>query len=596
MVTQNTKNTVCYFLKNDLIVFAFLFIPFLTFSPVAAGVITLVSLVSICVFFLKGARIEQVRWNPISLAILAFMVFSAISSLFVVDEMKSYVRLMYEIRLPMILFSISFLFRGIHGFDCRRALLFFALGACASSLVVVLVFIHSLFTAFDNISYSFFNIQLCFQSILSMISHRTYICFNLITALVIFYYLYSSDWSREKIVRFLLLASYVASFVFLTEARISLLTLVWVVLFVVSRELRRYWSSNIYILCVVIICVASFFVIFQNARVNNFLLSFFSDPANLKELDPRFNIWSCGWNSYCASSFPWIGAGTGSASEILNEEYRRTGFSQALDYHWEMHNQFLEVLLENGILGLTLFLVMLFLPIFLKNKLRLLYAIWIPALCLNLFFESMLSRSIGTYPIVSILILSGIADEKGKNIASGVPMKFFLSLTFVAVLAVSVKYMMKDKRDEFSGFQRFFERVDELPGDVPDEISGCYGLKIDNRTKASKWTTWATMYQCFERHSFNRNETFYFSLYVYVSEDFNADLFTISYEERQKNAQYSYYDLERKGTWQKLELSGGGLNGNTIFLTTCSKNNCSDFSGLEGYAIFVNPTIEIKEN
>lgn len=583
-------------ITDELLVLAFFFIPFLKFSPVASGVIVLISLISILTHFYKSKALNGVQFNPVSLLILAYMLYTIISSLFVVQEMRPFVRLVLEIRLPMLLLAIAFIFRDVVPLQSKRILRAFALGAFAAATVISIIFIISLFTAFDNISYSFLNLQLCFMGVVSLVSHRTYFCFNLITALIVFYYIYSEGWTKRKILCFLMITLLVSSVVFLSDARISLISLLMVMFFIISREMKRHLKRHIFLLLVGLVFALFVFAIYQNDRINNLLLSLFRDSVSLKDLDPRFVIWDCGLNCYNASSHPWIGVGAGGSVDLLTAEYQRIDYMHASESRWGMHNQFLEILLENGVIGLLLFVAALVSPLFIKSPFRLFYLIWIPTLCVNLFFESMMSRSIGTYPITTIWILAGIVDEKARE-RCYLPFRKIILLVIVGIviLITSIVYNGKDKRELFSGFQRGFERVDDLPGTLPDEIVGCHGLKIDSTTMSDTWRTWAMMYHRIDQKQMEESDSLSYSLYFYASEDFDADELSIRIEERKQNSREVYYDFDKKGTWQKLTISQRGLYGNIMFLIYCRKKDSKDFSNMKGFAIFTKPEILIQK-
>ena len=582
-------------LGDELLVIAFFFIPFLKFSPVASGFIVLYSFISIVTYFYKNRTWGGVRFNPVTGLILAYTLYTIISSLFVAQEIRPFVRLVMEIRLPLLLMSIAFIFRDVVPIHLHRVLRAFALGAIASAVVASVVYIFSLFTAFENIPYTFFNLQFCFMGVVSLISHRTYFCFNLISSLIIFYYLYSGGWTKRRVIRFLLLTLFVSGIVFLSDARISLITLLWVVFFVVSREVKRHFGGYIFLFFIGLVSVLCVFVIFQNNRINDIFLTLCRDSVALKDLDPRFAIWDCGWSCYSASSHPWVGTGAGSSPEILMEEYRRVEFWHAIDSHWGMHNQFLEVLLESGVIGLLLLMAALVIPLTQKGPLRLFYWIWIPALCLNLLFESMLTRSIGTYPITTIWILAGVAEGKSLNRAMLLFRRILWALIGFAIVVCSVKYIRKDKKELFSGFQRGFERVEVLPGQLPDELIGCYGLRIDSTTMSDTWRNWAMMYHRVGQQKMEENDTLTFSVYFYASEDFNADELSIRLEERKQRSREEFYDLSRKGTWQKLTISDRGLYGNTVFLVYCRKKDAENFDNMNGFAIFAKPIITVHQ-
>lgn len=593
MVNCGTHITLKKF-TDELMLLAFFFIPFLHFSPVASGVIVLISLISIVTFFFNNRSLSSVRFNPVALLILAFMLYTIVTSLFVAQEMRPFVRLVMEKRLPMLLLPIAFIFREVVPIQTKRLLKAFALGAIGSAIVATIVYIHSLFTAFDNISYSFLNLQLCFMGVVSLISHRTYFCFNLITALIIFYYIYSEEWTRRRCFYFVGITLGVSSIVFLSDARISLITLLLVMFFIVSREMKRHLKRPIFLLLVGLVLAFFVFAIFQNNRINDIFLSFFHGKVSLKDLDPRFMIWDCGLNCYQASSHPWIGTGAASSVDLLTAEYRRIDEIHASESRWGMHNQFLELLLENGVIGLLLFVVALLSPLFSKSHLKLFYLIWIPALCINLLFESMMSRTIGIYPITTLWVLAGIVDEKAQKPTAIPYRKLILSLIVgIIILITSMVYVGKDKRELFSGFQRGFERVDDLPGTLPDALIGCKGLKIDSTTMSDNWRTWAMMYHRLDQKQMEESDSLSYSLYFYASEDFDGDELSIRIEERKQNSREVYYDLEQKGTWQKLTLTDKGLYGNITFLLYCRRKDAKDFKDMKGFAIFTKPEILI---
>ncbi len=573
---------------DELLVFAFFFVPFVNFSPVACGVVLLCSL-----FSLIGGVSGVVRNRPNMMFILvfAFMVYASLSSLLLHAETSSFTRLQFQIRLPLLLFALAFLIRG--RIPSRRAMKSFAYGSYGMALIVLLVFAYSLVADFDNVPRSFMNVRLCFQCVVNMVVHRTYMCFDLLTALLIFYHLFSDSWSKRRVSIFLIIFVFTSLFVYLTDARISFLSFLFLSFCLFLLELRRLvpgWKGWVIMLFALIVL---FFLLLRNERVNNILISLNDSTFSLAEADPRFEIWSCGWELFKHCPHPLWGYGCGMAAELLQEVYEERNFAMAIESHWEMHNQFLEVLVENGVVGLLLFVGMLSFPMFWKTSLRSYYRIWIPMLCINLFFESMLSRSIGTYPIAVMLLVAGLSDEK-EDFAPSKGWKWFcLVSSLIAILCLSVKYIQKDKKSAYASFQRFFERVDALPGDLPQDLVGAYGLQIDSRIKTEQWHEWATMYYCFDQCSVSESDSVSFSIYMYASRDFDAETLEIRVEERRCKAYEAQYDMSRKGEWQMLSVNEKGLYGNIILNVMCSKKGVNDFSSMSGIAIFAQPKIHI---
>lgn len=578
-------------IPDELLVYATFFVPFVNFSPVACGVVLLCSLLSLIGDVSRGVKWN--RLNAIWLVAVLFMAYASLSSLLLDADTHSFTRLQFQIRLPLLLFVLAFFIRGRSGLPLRRMMKMFAYGSYAMALLVLLVFVYSLVMDFDNVPRSFMNIRTCFQCVVSMVIHRTYMCFDILTSLLIFYHLYSSYWDRRRLIFFLCLFGFTGFFIFLTDARIAFLSFLFLSFSLCILEVRRHIASWWGWTIIVTVFIVLFVLLFRSERVYNILISLNDTSFSLVESDPRFKIWSCGLELFKGCPHPLWGYGCGTAGELLQGVYVKRDFISAVESHWEMHNQFLEVLVENGIVGLLMFVGMLLLPMIMGSSLRRFYRIWIPMLCINLFFESMLSRSIGTYPIAMILLLGGTFDEK-----EGYPLEkgwrwFYCVASLIAVLCLSVKYIQMDKRNLYATFQRYFERIDVLPGNPPEELKGVYGLRIDNRIESETWQGWATMFYCFDRQTLSASDSVSFSVYMYASEDFDAEILQIRAEERQCKAYVDSYDMSKRGEWQLLSVNEAGLYGNIIFNVSCAKKEENDFSRMKGFAIFANPKINV---
>lgn len=580
-------------ISDELLVFALFFVPFVNFSPVACGVVLLSSLLSL----IWGFR-NFLKWNSMTamiFVVFAYMAYASLTSLFLHADIHSFTRLQFQIRLPLLLFALAFFIRGGSGLPLRRMMKMFAYGSYAMALLVFLVFVYSLVMDFDNVPRTFVNIRVCFQCVVNMIVHRTYMCFDILTALLIFYFLYSKAWNRRRLFFFLCLFGITGFFIFLTDARISFLSFLFLSFCLFLVEIRRYvpgWRGWV---IMVIIFIVLFILLLRSERVNNIIISMNDASFSLAESDPRFSIWSCGLELFKQCPHPLWGYGCGMARDLLQGLYMERNYTSAIESHWEMHNQFLEVLVENGVVGLLLFVGMLLLPMIMRTSLRRFYCIWVPMLCINLFFESMLSRSIGTYPIALVLLMAGLPDEKEDRTLHAGWKWFCLVSSLIAVLCLSVKYIQKDKKNAYASFQRFFERVDILPGNPPEDLIGAYGLKIDSQTASEKWHEWATMFHCFDRQTVNASDSISFSIYMYASDDFDAEILEIRLEERQCRAYVASYDASRRGEWQKLSINQKGLYGNVVYTVSCAKKDVNSFSCMHGFAIFAQPTIKVTQ-
>ena len=113
-----------------------------------------------------------------------------------------------------------------------------------------------------------------------------------------------------------------------------------------------------------------------------------------QDSDIRLLLWKSGFEIFKEN--PWFGVGTGDISEELLKKYEKYGLDLANNHHYNVHNQYLDIAIKFGIIGLAIFLswmVYLF-YISIKNKQFLLFYFTL-ILILNFFFENMLNLIAG---------------------------------------------------------------------------------------------------------------------------------------------------------------------------------------------------------
>ncbi|HUX57982.1 MAG TPA: O-antigen ligase family protein [Bacteroidales bacterium] len=171
--------------------------------------------------------------------------------------------------------------------------------------------------------------------------------------------------------------------------------------FYILGKRRFAW---IWIILVIIVLVP---VIAKNQRVDYLYGSFIhkKDDYERKE-DPRFLIWKSALK--IARQNLLIGVGIGDVRTSLASEYEMIGEEKMAKERFNAHNQFLEILLENGIIGLVLFIsifaVMSYIAISDKN---LLYGVFIFMIFMFFMFETVLYRLAGVtfFSLFSFLLL-----------------------------------------------------------------------------------------------------------------------------------------------------------------------------------------------
>jgi O-antigen ligase len=110
----------------------------------------------------------------------------------------------------------------------------------------------------------------------------------------------------------------------------------------------------------------------------------------------------------------WLfGATKGDAQEHLTKFYLKKGWIHAAEENYNAHNQFLQVLIEFGIIGFLLFCLIFFLPFFLYHGFY--FRIILMGFTISLLFESFLERQAGIFLFIFIYCLFNAPIENIKN-------------------------------------------------------------------------------------------------------------------------------------------------------------------------------------
>ena len=80
----------------------------------------------------------------------------------------------------------------------------------------------------------------------------------------------------------------------------------------------------------------------------------------LQRKNPRVEIWTSAWMAFQAK--PVLGTGTGDVKDDLLEQYQIQHFKHGLRHKFDAHNQYIEIALAIGLIGLLFFLGSLLLP------------------------------------------------------------------------------------------------------------------------------------------------------------------------------------------------------------------------------------------
>lgn len=157
----------------------------------------------------------------------------------------------------------------------------------------------------------------------------------------------------------------------------------------------------------------------------------------------------------------------------------------------------------------------------------------------------------------------------------------------------SIKFDSKDPDVGWGGteahrtvFPLSGENVDIVPGDAK-------GILIDASSRCDTWDGDAYSITPLGRIDVKDTQKVVTSVYCYVSDDFNGNWAELILLYTRAGEIHGTYDLQRKGTWQKLLISDECLNTTAEARFCFNKQGVTNFSSLRGYVIIASPQFSI---
>lgn len=139
-----------------------------------------------------------------------------------------------------------------------------------------------------------------------------------------------------------------------------------------------------------------------------------------------------------------------------------------------------------------------------------------------------------------------------------------------------------------------YELIKELPGNPPEELQDCWGYKISSTCMGNYQSQYDRVEFATSFYQTTGQKEGTFSAWCYVSKDFDGEqvqIFTASPLVGQRF--YDEYDLNQKGSWQKLSFDYSAVDKFYPMSLFFTKDQVRDFRSLQGYVIFALPQFEI---
>jgi O-antigen ligase len=360
---------------------------------ISSIIILLVSALTLFKIAIARER-EPFRLDAISLSFILFYVLEVFSLIYTDPENLKVGLNTMEKHMALVLLPI--IFSDIKMGDQRREMFFnlFVIGCLVGSLICIGVNMQRSWQAEEILFHPwlFSHERLSDPIGIQAVYFALYLGFAILVLQR--QLLLNQAWSFIRILKLLIL-TYFALFLILLGARTAIASVLIIVLlnlvdFILEKKSYRTFLIT---LIVPVVCV---WLISLNPIVTTRFVDMLKDDyngSNYGSYFARTKIWEPGIDVIKKNI--WLGVGNGDEQKELDKKYKERGYLEAIDF-LNMHNEYLQVLLGLGIVGLALFLWSLFLQV--RNGLRkmdMLYLSFMGLFMLTCLTESLLNRNKG---------------------------------------------------------------------------------------------------------------------------------------------------------------------------------------------------------
>ena len=383
-------------------------IPFMTYAKAFVNICMICLFLILIVLINKQIFLEIIKntFFKIFLIFLLFIIlFTVFNSSFLLDFSET--RKIAQIALLFVLFSFA---------NDKRILIYgFILG----------VFISSLISGINIINYylNSFELLISKSSVEDLfITQRLYLGFFTIISAILLLNIYQTSINKIQKYLSLLLIIYFLFMLFLISSRSALLIAAVVFLTTIIYQIKPLYSF-LWVLAVGFIFSAT---IFQNKNLSSrFLYSEDSIRSSfvekIKTHEPRYDIWKFSGQIFKEEKPYFFGIGTFKTQELLISKYQLMPIEKRknwfIERNFNTHNQYIDIGLSYGIIGLLIFLI--FVKEILKFSFKNIHSLnLVISLLLFLFIENIFHRQLGSFIFALILVfaLFLINSQNEKNI------------------------------------------------------------------------------------------------------------------------------------------------------------------------------------
>ena len=298
-----------------------------------------------------------------------------------------------EVKFSMFLFPLIFSVVKLDKSDFGKVLLAFIVGCFISFLICLSMATLYFFSSYDP--------SVFYYDKLSVFHHPTYFSMYLNFAVIIIYYflIYGKNnfYIKSDIVLILMITVF-SVFVVMLSSKMGLITLLVIIFggtilwFLKSRAV--FPSILVFLMISSLIYISFKYSNSIQSRINEAVKSISEDDYSFSTTSARIAIWEV--SSDLIKKEPIIGYGTGDVKDVLMDEYKTNNYNFLYYKRLNAHNQYIQMTIAVGIIGLLLFLLSVYYPVRLifRSK-NMLYAGFLFLVGFNFLTESVLETQAG---------------------------------------------------------------------------------------------------------------------------------------------------------------------------------------------------------
>jgi O-antigen ligase len=582
MMIKAIKNLDFKGLSNSLLLFASCFLAFginlpSAFIPRVVFFFLMILLIYVILNF--SLNFTFTKDNLPLFFLIVFFVWLIFTIIYSQNKLQAYKLL--EIRTFLIIFPFLLIIAKKPSLNKNAIALSFVLGNIISIIICFILIIKNRAFAINIIHSSSF-----LASIINSYKHYNYLGLNLSICLLFINFLF-----RERTFKIRLFIVFMCTFFFLYLILISGSHLSIILLCLSFTTIVFSWikTSKTIRYSLALMAVGGIIFLFVFLINTKTLL----DYKLIKSIDKeRTEIWSNSWE--LIQKQPIFGYGIGDSN--LTFENLKNGTINS-------HNQYFDILLESGSIGLIIFLGFWAILFFIKlpPPIKIVSVGFTLVFFIAMFFESILNRISGVSLLGFVVYFMSISENQENNRFDDKGVFVLKVLILFLFCASSVSLFLNLKNSKFNPLYpitytsgpNYSIKYNLLPGTVPKELPNkSLGYLVDKNAYFESWDN--NLYFYTNLGSLKKDDLYSYtvSVFCYVSEDFNGNWVRLNNSGESIDNSASYYDLNRKCTWQRLVINPLLRKGNTQIYLFFSKKDITKSDSLKGFVIFVYPEIK----